>query len=114
MGDAVLATVLALFASAVVVSIAFAVTDTTSSTDIPLWAVGLLEIPLWIGLLGVPLWATRRTGSGSLARDFWLEMRWSDVPIGLAAGGVAQAWSLLPVPPPYRLLAPVACKIGEG
>ena len=43
MGDAVLATVLALVASAVVVSVAFAVTDTTSSTDIPyqsmwLWA----------------------------------------------------------------------------
>lgn len=113
MGDAVLATFLALFASAVIGSIALGVTNTPSSTEIPLWAVGLLEIPLWIGLLGVPLWATRRKGSGSLGRDLGLAMRWSDPLRGLAFGVVAQVAFVVVVPPLYRLVGVDAGKIGE-
>jgi membrane protease YdiL (CAAX protease family) len=113
MGDAVLATFLAIFASAVIGGIALGITNTTSSTDIPLWAAGLLEIPLWIGLLGVPLWAARRKGSGSLVRDFGLRMRWSDPLRGLAFGVVAQIAFALLMPPLYRLLGINADKIGE-
>jgi membrane protease YdiL (CAAX protease family) len=113
MGDAVLATFLALFASAVIGSIALGVTNTDSSTDIPLWAAGLLEIPLWIGLLGVPLWASRRKGSGSLVRDFGLRMRWTDPLIGLGFGVAAQIGFVVLMPPLYRLVGVDADKIGE-
>ena len=113
MGDAVLATFLALFASAVVGGIALSATHTESGTDIPLWAAGLLEIPLWIGLLGVPLWAARRKGSGSLVRDFGLRMRWIDPLIGLGYGVVAQLAFVVLMPPLYRLFGVDADKIGE-
>jgi uncharacterized protein len=113
MGDAVLATFVAIFASAVIGGIALTATNTDSSTDIPLWAAGLLEIPLWIGLLGVPWWATRRKGSGSLVRDFGLRIRWTDALRGLAYGVAAQVGFVLLMPPLYRLIGIDADKIGE-
>ena len=113
MGDAVLATVVAIVASAVIGGLALGLTNAESSTDIPLWAVGLLEIPLWIGLLGVPLWATRRKGSGSLARDFGLRIRWSDPLRGVVVGVAAQLAFVVVMPPLYRLLGVDADKIGD-
>jgi membrane protease YdiL (CAAX protease family) len=92
MGDAVLGTLGALVVSNVVALIAFAVSNTPADrTDsIPLWAVGLLELPLWATLLGVAWWATSRKGSGSFTRDFGLRFEWQDVPIGIVVGFAAQ------------------------
>ena len=113
MGDAVLATVVGIVASIVVAGIALSAADVKDTNDLALWAVGLLEIPLWLGLLGVPIWASRRKGSGSLARDFGLRMRWTDVPLGLAAGLGAQIFFAIVAPPLYRLMGADADKIGE-
>jgi hypothetical protein len=92
MGDAVLGTVAALVVANVVAVVAFAVTNTPADhTDtIPLWAVALLELPLWATLLGVAWRATSRKGSGSFTRDFGLWFRWRDLPVGVVCGLAAQ------------------------
>jgi hypothetical protein len=113
MGDAVLATVVGLFASLVIGGIALTAANVEDTDDLALWAVGLLELPLWLGLLGVPVLAARRKGSGSLGRDFGLTMRWKDIPIGLGSGFAAQVGFALLVPPLYRLVGVDADKIGE-
>src|SRR3546814_20619155 len=51
--------------------------------------VALLQVPLWLGLLGVPLVATRLRGNGP-RRDLGLWMTLPDVPIGLAIGVACQ------------------------
>ena len=51
--------------------------------------VALLQIPLWLGLLGVPLLATRMRGNGPVVDLGWW-MRGRDVPIGLAIGVMCQ------------------------
>ena len=57
--------------------------------------VALLQVPLWLGLLGVPLLATRLRGNGPVADLGWW-MRWKDVPVGLAIG-VACQFVLVPL-----------------
>lgn len=51
--------------------------------------VALLQVPLWLGLLGVPLVATRLRGNGP-ARDLGLRTTLRDMPIGLAIGVACQ------------------------
>jgi membrane protease YdiL (CAAX protease family) len=51
--------------------------------------VALLQVPLWLGLLGVPLLATRLRGNGP-RRDLGLWSTLRDVPIGLAIGVACQ------------------------
>lgn len=55
----------------------------------PLWLVAVTQVPLWGGLLGAPIIAARRSES-TLAREFGLAVRASDVPIGLVIGIVGQ------------------------
>jgi membrane protease YdiL (CAAX protease family) len=64
-------------------------TATELAEDLPLSLVALTQIPLWAGYLGVPWYAARWKGDG-LRHDFHLWMRWTDVPLGLAAGLVTQ------------------------
>jgi membrane protease YdiL (CAAX protease family) len=101
MGDAVTGTVLSLLLPSVVAVVAFAALGVTSreADHLALWAVFLLELPLWAVLVGVAVRAARVKGSGSVVRDFGLAMRWVDVPIGVAAGLVAQfALNVLLIP----------------
>lgn len=51
--------------------------------------VALLQVPLWLGLLGVPLLATRLRGNGP-RRDLGLVTTVRDAPIGLAIGVACQ------------------------
>lgn len=51
--------------------------------------VALLQVPLWLGLLGVPLIATRLRGNGP-RRDLGLWSTVADAPIGLAIGVACQ------------------------
>jgi hypothetical protein len=92
MGDAVLGTIASLVASFVVASIAFSLTHTApaDADQIPLWAVALLQLPLWAALLVVAWRATSQKGAGSFRVDFGLRFRWWDVPLGAAAGFGAQ------------------------
>ena len=105
MGDAVLGTIGSIVVANVVAGIAFAVSHTPADKvdAIPLWAVALLELPLWAVLIGVAWRTTRLKGSGSLVEDFGLRFRWRDMPIGLAVGFGAQIGIALVLLPIYEL-----------
>ncbi|MEI2698389.1 MAG: CPBP family intramembrane glutamic endopeptidase [Microthrixaceae bacterium] len=60
-----------------------------TSSDVPIWGMALLQVPLWAGYLGVTVWATATKGNGPL-RGIGASMRWFDVPVGLAVGVVTQ------------------------
>jgi membrane protease YdiL (CAAX protease family) len=114
LGDALLGLALTLLVPAVVGIVAYGVAGWEESADVPLWAVALLQVPLWVGLLGVPLWASRTKGAGSLARDFRLRMRWTDVPLGLLAGFAIQIVLGIVVQVVYELFDVDTDKIGES
>ncbi len=65
-------------------------TDTLSLAE-----VALLQIPLWLGLMGGPLVSSWFRGNGPVS-DFGWSMRWRDVPSGLAIG-VACQFLLVPI-----------------
>jgi membrane protease YdiL (CAAX protease family) len=57
--------------------------------------IALLQVPLWLGLLGVPLLATRIRGNGPV-RDLGWWTTWRDAPVGVAIG-VACQFVLVPI-----------------
>jgi membrane protease YdiL (CAAX protease family) len=114
MGDAVAATVIGIVVSAVVGGLVLGIAGVQDSDRLALWALGLLQIPLWVGLAGVPVWASHRKGTGSVARDFGLRMRWVDVPVGLATGFACQLVFAVGAPPLYRALGLDPDKINEA
>lgn len=63
--------------------------DELDTDALTIGEVALLQIPLWLGLLGVPLIATRLRGNGP-RRDLGLWATLKDVPIGLAIGVACQ------------------------
>ena len=81
--------------------------------DLPLWAVAILQLPLWLGLAGAAVLASRWRGTGSLDHDFGLRVRGSDVPIGLACGLGAQLVVLPLLVPLYRLFDVDTDGLGE-
>jgi membrane protease YdiL (CAAX protease family) len=113
MGDAVIGMVLSLVLSTIGVGVLLAALDTELVDDLPLWAITIAEIPLWLGLLAPVWWASTRKGLGSLRADFGLEMRPRDIPIGLAAGVVAQIAIGLASTWIYDLLGADTDKLGE-
>jgi membrane protease YdiL (CAAX protease family) len=113
MGDAVLGQVLALVVPTVVAVVALGLSGRGDLEDIPLWATALFQVPLWAGLLGAPLWATYLKGRRSLAADFGLRMKPSDVPVGLLAGFAAQVVLLLLLSAVYHLLGIDIDKVGQ-
>lgn len=58
------------------------------TADYPLYLIALLQLPLWIGLLGAVLYAGRR--SGGVRASMGLHVRWPDVPGGVVAGLLSQ------------------------
>ena len=54
----------------------------------PLWLITLLQVPLWVGMLGAVFYAASK-GRGVVA-DFGLRMEKRDIGIGLAVGFLAQ------------------------
>jgi membrane protease YdiL (CAAX protease family) len=91
--DLVVAFVVAQLASAlgfVLFALAQGIPASELDTDaLTIGEVALLQVPLWLGLLGVPLVATRLRGNGP-RRDLGLWMTLPDVPIGLAIGVACQ------------------------
>jgi membrane protease YdiL (CAAX protease family) len=55
----------------------------------PLWLVAVLELFLWLGLLGAPILAARTKGNGVVS-DFGLRIRPLDVPLGIVIGVASQ------------------------
>ncbi len=88
--DAVGGFVAAVVLSGVIGSIILVLGGWDTTDDAPMWAVALLQIPLWIGFGGAVLLATYLRGSRSLRTDFGLVVEARDVPIGLALGVAAQ------------------------
>jgi membrane protease YdiL (CAAX protease family) len=77
---------------------------TGDSTDqLPLWLIAVLEIPLWVGLVGATVVISRRWGTNDLRRDYGFSARWSDAAIGLPLGALCQ---LVLVPLVYLPLKP--------
>jgi membrane protease YdiL (CAAX protease family) len=66
------------------------------------WQV-LLQVPLWLGLIGAPVYAARRKGT-SLRKDFGLSVVRTDIPIGLVIGIACQLVLVPLVYVPFRLL----------
>ncbi len=79
-----LAQALAVLGSVVV----FSAAGWTTSSQVPMWAAAVLQVPLWGGYLGAVYLAGIK-GRG-VAADFGLSFRPLDVPVGLAAGVVVQ------------------------
>ena len=72
--------------------------------ELDLTGQALSQIGLWTGMVGAAVLATQRKGNGSLARDFGLRARWSDLWVGL---GVALAVQLIVLPMVGLLLRPL-------
>lgn len=114
MGDALLGTLLTIAVPAVVVLPVLVASGRDQLQGIPLWAVALLQVPLWAGLLGAPLWSSFAKGRRSLAADFGLRMHWRDVPLGLAAGLGAQVLLLVVITALYQVLGVDIDKVGTS
>lgn len=69
--------------------IAYSIGGWTEVAQVPLWAVALLQIPMWVGWITVVVWASRTKGDGVVV-DFGLRARWPDLPLGVALGLVVQ------------------------
>ncbi|HAS13222.1 MAG TPA: CPBP family intramembrane metalloprotease [Acidimicrobiaceae bacterium] len=63
--------------------------DELGTDALTIGEVALLQVPLWLGLLGVPLLATRLRGNGPV-RDLGLWTTLRDAPVGLAIGVACQ------------------------
>ena len=85
LGDVALGIVAAQLLSAIGVVLLYSAAGWSSGDDVPIWASGVLQIPLWAGLAGVVVWAARTKGHGVRA-DFGLWMRWTDAPLGILIG----------------------------
>lgn len=89
LGDAVAGIVAAQLLSILVIGVVYAATGWSAPEDIPIWATGLLQIPLWIGLAGAVWYAAECKGHG-LAGDFGFSARALDAPVGLVVGIACQ------------------------
>ncbi|HTN99524.1 MAG TPA: type II CAAX endopeptidase family protein [Microthrixaceae bacterium] len=72
----------------------FAAAGWKVSADVPMWGLGLLQIPLWAGYLGAVYLAGRK-GTGMVSA-FGIQFKPLDVPLGLVLGIVTQV-VLLPL-----------------
>jgi len=88
--DAVFGFLAALLLSAFVGASVLAAGGWETTDDAPMWAISVMQIPLWVGLAGATVVAARFRGSGSVRDDFGVRMRPLDAPVGLALGVVAQ------------------------
>ncbi len=88
--DALVGLVIALVASSVASGIVLGATGQDDLDDASLVTVALLQVPLWLGLLGWPLLVSRRKGNGPV-EDFGLRARQDQVAAGFGIGVLAQA-----------------------
>lgn len=89
LGDVAIGIVAALALSTVFTVLIYGVAGWSADEKPPLWGVAILQVPLWVGLVGTVLWASRQKGLG-LREDFGWSMRWFDPLVGIAVGLVMQ------------------------
>ena len=114
LGDALGGVLLSLALSLLVSITVLAIIGADGFDDLPLWATALLQVPLWLSLLGVPVLATRLKGRRSLRSDFGLALRWTDVPLGLALGLALQIGLAIVLQVLYPLLGIDVDRVGES
>jgi membrane protease YdiL (CAAX protease family) len=112
MGDAAIGIAGSIVLSQLVAAIAFGVGGYEHAEDVPLWLVGLLQLPLWVGLVGAVVLAARKA-SGDVAAEFRLRFQPRDVPIGLLCGAAAQLVATQVTYPVYRLLGIDTDEVGQ-
>ncbi len=88
LGEVALGILLAQFLGAVVGIAVSAAAGWTTTEEIPMWGVALLQLPLWAGWI-VAVVVAGRKGNG-VRRDFGFTARLSDVPIGAGIGVLLQ------------------------
>lgn len=88
--DAVAGFLAAILLSGVIGSAILVLGGWDATEDAPIWAIALLQIPLWMGFGGSVLVATYMRGARSLRDDFGLAFEARDLPIGLVLGVAAQ------------------------
>ena len=74
--------------AAVATVIAMGAAGWRSGSDVPMWGLALLQIPMWAGWIGALVVAGRK-GDGVVA-EFGVRAEWLDVPVGLAIGVLLQ------------------------
>lgn len=89
LGDVVAGIAASMVLSVLVGSLIYAAAGWTSSDDVPIWGLGLVQVPLWAGYLGVTVWATSTKGNGVVA-DLGVRSTGLDVLVGLAIGVATQ------------------------
>lgn len=89
-GDAAAGLLAGFVLSALASTIWAAATGQTTTEQLSLVGVIVLQLGLWGGFIGVVIFAARVKGSGSLVRDFGLAGRWRDLLVGVPIGLVAQ------------------------
>jgi uncharacterized protein len=92
LGDFLIGLLAAIVLTAVFGPFVYWVTGVPSGTrfrDLPLRAVALLQVPFYAGMLGTALLVTWRKGLGPV-HDLGLRLQVGDIPIGAAAGLLAQ------------------------
>ncbi len=95
LGDVAAGIAAAMVLSVLIGSMIYAAAGWTSSAEVPVWGLALLQVPLWAGYLGVTVWAAHSKGRG-VVQDLGLAARWFDAPVGLVIGVVTQ-FLVLPV-----------------
>ena len=89
LGDVATGIVAATVLSILIGSLIYGIAGWEGSDQVPIWGLGLLQVPLWAGYLGVTVWAASTKGNGVVS-DLGLWARWTDAPVGLLIGVVAQ------------------------
>lgn len=89
-GEAVGAYAVGFLASGLAGAVAAAITGDNASVGTTVAGT----VGLWVGFAGVPLYVVHQKRLGSFAEALRLRVRWSDVPLGVAAGAVS-SWILV-------------------
>jgi membrane protease YdiL (CAAX protease family) len=105
-GEVALGIVAAQFLSLLASVVAFGIAGWSTSSDVPLWAQAILQVPLWFGYVGAVVVAGRYKGHG-VVRDFGLRTRAIDPLVGIPIGVVVQ---LLVLP---ALYVPLLWALGQ-
>jgi uncharacterized protein len=78
------------FANVGAVAILAATGHTTTDPDeLPIWITAVLQVPLWVGLVGAVWVVSHRLGTGNIRRDYGFEFRTIDL-IGFPIGVIVQ------------------------
>ncbi len=87
-GDVVVGIVASFLLSNVIGVFIYSAAGWRKVADVPMWGLGLMQIPLWAGLLAA-VWVAGSKGTG-VVNAFGLRFRGIDAPVGVLVGILAQ------------------------